>query len=175
LIGKRRFNTLFFGMGLWACSLGSALPLHCAEKKPQSPWRVTDPIEIRADRLEFRRQEHVAVYQGDVTASQEDYVLRCRRLEVIWNPQTKKIARVIAKEAVELQTGRGTATSGQAVLDIAAQTITLTDSPRLVHGKESVEGGTIIYSITQRKSTVLADKDQRVRSRVLPKEIGVEQ
>lgn len=130
--------------------------------------RLRNPVEIRSQRLELRRPQSVAVYSGQVLAFQEEYQLSCDRLEIHWNPETKKISQLIARGQVRLETDEGFLTSGMGVLDLTSKTIVLTESPQLFRGKESVEGERIIYSIPERKSTVIGGKERRVKSRIVP-------
>jgi lipopolysaccharide export system protein LptA len=128
-----------------------------------------EPIEIRARQLELRRKENLAFYTGDVLASQRDYSLKSQRLELRWDPETKKVASLIARGGVRLETVDGrVATAGEAVLDVASQSIVLSESPRMIQGGESVEGDRIIYSIAERKSTVLGGRGGQVKTWVMP-------
>ena len=43
------------------------------------------PIDIESDRLGSRRQKHVAIFTGNVSATQGDYNLRAPRLEVTYD------------------------------------------------------------------------------------------
>jgi|YNPNPStandDraft_1061719.scaffolds.fasta_scaffold05746_3 lipopolysaccharide export system protein LptA len=130
--------------------------------------RQQDPILIRADRMEMRRQENLALYTGHVQASQRDYRLESRRLELEWEPERNKVTRLVARGEVKLFTEEGTATAGLAVLDVASKAIVMTGSPRLLRGEELVEGDRIIYSIPDKKSTVLGGKGGRVKTRLVP-------
>lgn len=127
-----------------------------------------EPIEIRADRMELRRQENVAIYSGRVRASEQDYVIRSERLEVRWDPATQKISELVAEGDVQLETEDARGTCGTASLDVATKAVTMRDAPRLVQGGEFVEGDSIVYAIAERKSTVLGGKGGRVRTLVIP-------
>jgi lipopolysaccharide transport protein LptA len=132
--------------------------------------RFENPIRIKADRLEYRGLENTTIYIGDVVAEQNEYRLTCQRLEVHWNPQSKKISQIIARGEVKLDTEEGVATSEVGLLNVKSKEIVLTGSPRFDSGEKIVEGQRIIYSISESKSTVLGDgKGKRVKSRLLPK------
>jgi lipopolysaccharide export system protein LptA len=132
-------------------------------------WRLENPVEIQARTLELRRPENIAVYSGQVVASQQEYQLKCDRLEVYWDPETKKVAQLVARGQVTLETDEGIATAGKGVLDLESKTIVLTESPHLIRGEESIEGERIIYSVSERKSTVVGGKGKRVQSRIIPR------
>lgn len=129
---------------------------------------LQEPILIRADRMEMRRQENLALYTGHVQASQRDYRLEAQRLELNWEPEGKKVTKLVARGEVRLYTDEGTATAGMAVLDVASKAIVMTGFPRLLRGDEMVEGDRIIYSIPDKKSTVLGGKGGRVKTRLMP-------
>ncbi len=136
---------------------------------PKGPGEgLQEPIVIRADRMEMRRQENLALYTGHVQASQGDYRLESQRLELNWEPEGKKVTKLVARGEVRLFTEEGTATAGLAVLDVASKAIVMTGSPRLLRGDEMVEGDRIIYSIPDKKSTVLGGKGGRVKTRLMP-------
>jgi lipopolysaccharide export system protein LptA len=156
------------GMILWILFLPNDALAEAQPSRGRKASRSQDPLEIQANRLEYRRKEHLTLYSGDVVAKQQEYRLRCKRLEVHWNPHSGKIARVIARGDVKLRTPESLATSGVALLDLPSKAIILSESPRLVSGEESVEGQRIIYSISERKSTVLGGRGKRVRSRLIP-------
>jgi lipopolysaccharide export system protein LptA len=127
-----------------------------------------EPVEIRADSMELRRQENVALYTGNVLVTQPDYTLRSQLLEVRWDPETQKIHQLVARGSVHFQTEDARATCGVAVLDVANQALEMRDSPRLVQGGESMEGDRIIYSIPEKRSTVLGGQGGRVKTYVVP-------
>lgn len=129
---------------------------------------LQEPILIRADRMEMRRKENLALYMGHVQASQRDYRLESERLELNWEPEGNKVTRLVARGEVRLYTEEGTATAALAVLDVASKAIVMTGSPRLLRGEEMVEGDRIIYSIPDKKSTVLGGKGGRVKTRLMP-------
>ena len=128
-----------------------------------------EPIEISARQLELRRKDNIAFYSGDVLATQGDYTLRSQRLEMRWDPETGKVSTFTARDGVRLETGDGrVATAGEAVVDLASQSIVMSQSPRMIQAGESVEGDRIIYSIAERKSTVLGGKGGQVKTWVIP-------
>lgn len=155
-------------MILWAVFIPQCAHGEKGNSTDRRASRPQDPLEVQADRLEFRRKAHLTIYSGNVVAEQEEYRLRCHRLEVHWNPESGKIARMIARGKVRLKTKEGLATSEVALLDLPSRAIILSQSPKLVYGKEFVEGQRIIYSISERKSTVMGGRGKRVKSQLIP-------
>jgi lipopolysaccharide export system protein LptA len=88
---------------------------------------------------------------------------------VHWNETNRRIEKVIARGDVRLNTREGTATSGLAILDVSRGIIEMRESPRLSREGESVEGYRIVYSIDERRSTVLSGKGKRVKTQLIPK------
>jgi lipopolysaccharide export system protein LptA len=126
------------------------------------------PVEILADRMELRRQDNLIIYTGNVSVRQPEYKMNSDLLEVRWDPETRKISHLVARGKVRMETEDARATCGMAVLDVAAQAVEMQESPKMVQGGEHVEGEKIVYSLTEKRSTVLGGRGGRVRTLVLP-------
>ena len=165
LVGKRR-TALLFGL----CML--LVPFSITGQQPEDSVGVQDQIreriEIFSDQLELYLKENKAIYTGKVVVVQKDYRLECGRLEVLWDSEARKISKVSAFEGVGLDTKEGRVTSEEASWDVATRSIVMTGSPKLVKGLNSIEGGKIVYSIDEGRSTILGGKDGRVRTRITP-------
>lgn len=146
---------------------------HCGALDP-GKWKERQinsqqfPMEIRAGRMELRRQDNLILYTENVVVQQLDYRMESRELEVRWDPKTRKIKQLVARGSVRVQTEDAQATCGLALLDVAGQSLEMRESPRMVQEGEHVEGERILYFFTERKSTVLGGKTGRVRTRVVP-------
>ena len=168
LIGKKRTALL---ISLWML----LMPFPIGGQQPEDFDGALDPIreriEIFSDQLELYLKESKAIYTGKVVVVQKDYRLECGRLEVLWDSEARKIAKVSAFEGVNLDTEEGRVTSDEASWDVATRSIVMTGSPKLVKGMNSIEGGKIVYSIDEGRSTILGGKDGRVRTRITPGEL----
>lgn len=127
-----------------------------------------EPVEIRADRMELRRQENLILYTGNVLVKQSDYKMESQELEVRWDPDTRKIKQLVAKGSVRVETEDARASCGLAIMDVAGQAVEMRESPKMTQGGEYVEGERILYSLAERRSTVLGGRSGRVRTLVVP-------
>jgi lipopolysaccharide export system protein LptA len=84
-----------------------ALPGQSAAQTPVSGFNglgganSKKPIDIESDRLEVDDKKHVAIFSGNVSATQGDYNLRAPRLEVTYDktPQEQSGAQAVPKAA----------------------------------------------------------------------------
>ncbi len=159
--------------GLLVCLLSGlcvseAPALDPAQWKQKEASLKEQPVRIRADRMELRRQQNVIIYSGNVSVTQPQYKMDSDVLEVGWDPETRKIRHLVARGKVRMESEDAKASCGLAILDVSTQSLEMQGSPRMVQGGEHVEGEKIIYSFTDRKSTVLGGKSGRVRTLVIP-------
>ena len=121
--------------------------------------RLTDlaaPIEIDADRLEVRQQEHVAVFDGNVTARQGRIRLQADRLEVHYQPKTGgpagaalggSISRLDAVGHVFLSSPLETAKGERGVYDVHKRTVTLEGDVVLTRGQNVLRGRKLVVDL----------------------------
>jgi lipopolysaccharide export system protein LptA len=175
-IGRRilgRSKRRIAGLTAMGCGLLLCWPWFQAEGVDPKSWQKgrggpDEPIEIRAERMELRKKEDLAVYSGNVVVTQAEYRMRSQELEVRWDAETKKIHLLVARGEVRLDMEDASATCGRAILDVSTRSVEMRESPKMVQGGEHVEGDRIVYSIGDRKSTVLGGQGGRVRTLVVP-------
>ncbi len=149
----------------------------------------TKPVSIEAEELVVEDNKQIAVFRGNVSATQGDFNMRSKELVVTYSakkqsPQGKAPAKASAAAAplgeagadiryIEakgkvLVTSKGeqTATSNSALFDVAAQTVTLIGDVVVTQGKNIIKGDRLVIDITTGKSTFLmsqGDSPQRQR------------
>lgn len=152
--------------------LGSFVPalqaLDQSQWKQRRPSLEEQPVQIRADRMELRRQDNLILYTGNVSVIQPQYRLDSDLLEVRWDPDSRKIRYLVAKGKVRMEAEDAKASCGVAVLDVEAQSVEMYDSPKMRQGGEHVEGERIVYLLNEKRSTVLGGRGGRVRTLVIP-------
>ncbi len=136
--------------------------------KQRKPSLEQEPVEIRADRMELRKQDNLILYTGNVSVTQPQYKMDSDLLEVRWDPETRKIKHLVAKGKVRMEAEDARASCGVAILDVDAQSVEMQESPKMIQGGEHVEGETIVYFFNERRSTVLGGRGGRVRTLVIP-------
>lgn len=128
----------------------------------------TQPTEVRSDSMEVRKQENLLRYKGNVIVSQPTYRLEAQEVELRWDPETRRIKQVLARGGVRMETEDATGRCGVAVVDVDRGVVEMRESPRMIQRGEHVEGEAVIYSLEERRSTVLGGKTGRVRTMVIP-------
>lgn len=166
---------LLLFLGAWVAaslvldsSLCRSMALDPVQWRQKEASLQQQPVHVKADRMELRRQESLILYTGNVSVTQPQYRIYSDLLEVRWDPETRKISHLVAKGKVLLEAGDARASCGVAILDVAAQEVEMQESPRMTQAGEHVEGERILYSLSQKRSTVLGGRGGRVRTLVIP-------
>ncbi len=147
------------------------------------------PVDIEAEQLEVDDRKQVAVFRGNVSATQGNFNMRSKELVVTYSASkdaaqgkasdkasavTSPLGgagtdiRYIEAKGKVLVTSKGeqTATSNSALFDVAAQTVTLVGDVVVTQGKNIIKGDRLVIDITTGKSTFLmsqGDSPQRQR------------
>jgi len=123
------------------------------------------PIDIVADTLEVDDQKKVATFSGNVSATQGDFNLRARQIEVRYTPNGEEngesdnssavpgggntsISQIDAKGKVLITTKDDqTATSDWAVFDVPKQLVTIGGDVKLSQGENLIRGSRLIIDL----------------------------
>lgn len=120
----------------------------------QSATSTKEPIDIKADSTEFRGKENLVLFLGSVTAARGEMTITSDRLEVVLNPQTREVTETRAVGNVSIRRADVLATGGKAVYLLSADTVTLTDGPKIWRGGDAVEGETVILHLGEDRMEV---------------------
>ena len=125
-MGQRRENVRQRGKRavrvLMACAL-MALPGAAQAQTPISGFGGVNganskkPIDIESDKLEVDDQKHIAIFTGNVSATQGDYNLRSQRLEVTYDKAPDASAQNGAQAAKTAKPVKAASTSADASAD----------------------------------------------------------
>jgi len=148
--------------------IGRVHALDPAQWKQKEASLKDQPVQIRADKMELRRQDNLILYTGNVSVTQPQYKMDSDLLEVRWDPETRKIKHLVAKGKVRMEAEDAKASCGVAILDVGAQSVEMHESPKMIQGGEHVEGEKIVYFLNEKRSTVLGGRGGRVRTLVIP-------
>ncbi len=125
------------------------------------------PIDIVADVLEVDDQKKIAVFKGNVSATQGDFNLRAKELQVTYEQQKKNqvnaqqtansglvpgggadITQIDAKGKVLVRTKENqTATSDWAVFDVRKQLVTIGGNVVLSQGTNTIKGSRLVIDL----------------------------
>ena len=159
-----------------AAATGRAQPILPGQDK-------TTPIEIVADSLVVRQAERLAVFSGNVDATQGERSLRADELKVFYGEERpgagQGIRRIEASGRVVVVEPGQTAQGDRGVYDPDAGTIRLEGNVVLTRGDNVVRGGQLEMDLATGTAVVRAARaggspGERVRALFVPKE-GQEQ
>lgn len=127
-----------------------------------------NPIHIEADRLEVRDEDKVAIYAGNVRVRQGETVLMTAQLRVYYTGNAagaapgSSVSRIEARHRVIVRSGSRTATGDSAVLDMAADRITLTGNVVLTEGDNIIRGEKLVVDLKSRTARMEGDRVQTI-------------
>ncbi|MEW6297172.1 MAG: LptA/OstA family protein [Thermodesulfobacteriota bacterium] len=143
-----------------------------------------EPIDIRANGLEFLYDEKRIVYRGDVIAKQGESTLKSDVLTVIYEeaaPNVTPAARaaggtasrqqlkeIIAEGNVEITSGDRRATGQKAVFNETTRTVVLSGNALLQEGPNQVSGERVTIFLDEKRSVVDGD----ARMTIVPEQKG---
>jgi lipopolysaccharide export system protein LptA len=123
------------------------------------------PIDIVADVLEVDDKQKLATFKGNVSATQGDFNLRAKEVQVTYTSKDRKaasaknasavpgggnadITRIDAKGKVLVTTKEDqTATSDWAIFDVTKQTVTIGGNVVLTQGPNTIKGSRLVIDL----------------------------
>lgn len=131
-----------------------------------------EPIQIEADKLEVRDPEKLAIYTGNVKVRQGETVLEAPELRVFYAGEAtaegapgSEVSRIEAGPTVLVRSNDQTASGGQAILDMARDTITMSGNVVLTQGPNVVRGERLIVNLATRQGRM---EGGRVQTLITP-------
>jgi lipopolysaccharide export system protein LptA len=131
-----------------------------------------EPIQIKANELEWLYDEQRIIYRGNVVAVQGDTTLKCNVLTVTYetppegeakNGQSKperaspkeRFKEVVAEGSVDITSGERHATGKKAVFNETSRTVVLSGDAVLLDGGNRVAGETVTWFLDEKRGTVV--------------------
>lgn len=128
----------------------------------------SEPISVRADKLEFSYRDRVLTYTGEVVVTQADLTLKADVLSVsIDEKGADRLRQIVATGNVEIKQGERSATGGKAVFDQQQRRVELTDNPVLREGPNQISGDRVVVYLDEERS-VVEGGDKRVQALLFP-------
>ncbi len=125
---------------LGAAPRASASPK--ASPKPDSKL----PLDVRAERLDASRNDHVATYTGSVVASRGDVTLRSQELVIRFDGANKEVDSALAKGGVEIVQGGRSVSADTGEFLRANQRVVLMGKPAIArHDRDELRCQRIQY------------------------------
>jgi len=130
-----------------------------------------EPIYITSDWMEVDQKKNTITYKGRVVMVQADMTMRSEALTAHYDPEMKRMGRIIAEGKVNATQGDRVAIGEKAVFDDKAKTVTLTGNPIMRQGNNQVSGTRVIYFMEQDRAVAEGDGKVRVQATIFPDEL----
>ena len=154
----QKFLKIFFIISLLAPSLTYA------EELKDMP-DTSDMVEIEADRLDVNTQKGLAVFQGKVTASKGDILVKGEMLTLSYDSATQKVTSLIAENDVNVFWQDKEALCDKAVYQLDKNTMELIGDVVITKGQEKLSGQKVVVDMTS-DTQVVEGGSGRVKIRV---------
>ncbi len=132
---------------------------------------TNDPIFITADWMEVDQKKYVITYKGRVVMVQSEMTMRSDTLTAYYDPEMKRMSKIVAEGKVNTTQGDRVATGEKVVYDDKAKTVTMTGNPVMRQGSNQVSGTKVIYYMEQDRAVAEGDGKVRVRATIFPEEL----
>lgn len=117
---------------------------------------VPEPIDITADRLEFRYGQGSLRYDGNVNVEHAGAKIHADSLEVSFEPEGRRsLKKITARGGVEVTSGKESARGELAEYDPVAGTVVLSQNARLGSGPNSLSGEKVVVYLGEKRAVVL--------------------
>ena len=129
--------------------------------------RSSLPTTIKSNQMLADNKGKTALFSGDVVTKQGDITIYSERMTINYGDKGD-VEKVEADGNVRIVQENRIGTASHAVYDTRKGHITLTGNPKVMQGKDSITGKTIIYYVDEDKSVVSGDADSRVNAVIHP-------
>ncbi len=146
---------------LFVCCLHLASVAHAAA--PVHADRSSLPITVKSNDMTADNKGKTAVFSGKVVAKQGDITIFSDKLVVSYGEKNGAVEKVEAFGNVRIIQLNRTGFADQALYDSRNGRITLTGTPRVVQGGDSISGKVITYFVDDEKSEVSSGGDPKAR------------
>lgn len=120
----------------------------------------SQPVEVTADNLEVDQTTGQATFSGNVLVTQGEMKLSADKVQVIYDQEARKIARMDATGNVLLVSGLDAAEAQNAEYTVDSGTIVMTGNVLLNQGPSTIAGERMVVDLT----TGAAQMSGRVRT-----------
>lgn len=156
----------------------------CAEG--DEPAGKSESIEIVSDRLDAYNEKGLVVFSGDVTATQEDKVMKSDSLFLYYKKKDGEagkagpagiikpgeIDRIEAHGNVRMTQGKRIVTGEKAVFYNDEQKVIVTGNTAMQDGDNIIKGEKVVVFIRENRGIVESGPEGRVRATIFPGKTG---
>jgi len=136
---------------------------------------------IKSNSLEIDNDKKTVTFRGNVDARNDDWVMNCNEMILIYSEQREKadadaeklrVDRIVAKGAVRIMRPLGgEAAAEEAVYYQAEERVVLTGKPIVRQGEDFVEGSRITLFLRDNRSIVEGSEENKVRAVIAPRSV----
>lgn len=138
----------------------------CLAQEQEKEQEKEFPTIINAESLEIELNQNKATFLGGVKAVHNQGVLESRELEVIFDKESGRITKLIAKGKVKINQEDNIGLCEEAIYEFTpVQKVTLKGNPQLQRGKQKFSGETIVFFIDEKRVVI----KEKVKGVVFPK------
>jgi lipopolysaccharide transport protein LptA len=143
---------------------------HAASAKPEQAAQ-NETVQVTADRMVSDSRSDQVVFTGNVEAQRGDLYVKADRLEVKQDPQSKKVAQMVAIGKVFIRRGEQAATAERATFFETEQKAVLIGNPHAWEGNTEVWGEEMVFLLAE-GNMIVTGGTQRVRVQLIPANEG---
>jgi lipopolysaccharide export system protein LptA len=136
------------------------------------PGSQQGPVEVTAERMISESKANQIIFSGNVEARRGELYVKADRLEVLQEPQSKKVSQMVAIGNVYITKGEQAATASRATFHEREQKVVLTGNPHAWEGSSEVWGEEMVLLLAEDKMIVTGGA-QRVRVQMQPTREGI--
>ena len=140
--------------------------LFCSFAFGEDKKKDDGPVNITAEKIEFRRKENCIVLQDNIKVIWKDTTLKADKAMLYQAPNSKQYDKVVAAGNVKLVRPDETVTGQKAVWERTKNEITITGSPKVIRKDGTVVTSPVIRYNTVTKKISLQSK-QGIRTRII--------
>jgi len=126
------------------------------------------PIDITSDTVEGDQKQNTVTFKGNVVAKQEDMTLYANTLVVIYDPDTRKLKKIVAVGNVKVIQLDRRATGQKATFDQDENKVVLDGDAVVREGANVIRGERITFYVEEERSVVEPGKGGRVSTSITP-------
>lgn len=137
--------------------------------KPQAG--IAETITITSDRMELDQKKNTVIYMGNVVTVRGKVTMKSDTLTATYNPEMKRLTKVVAEGNLEVTQGNRIATGTIAIFNSDDNSVVLTGDPVIRQGNSQISGCRIIMFINEERG-VVEGGCQRVKAVIFSDDLG---
>ena len=131
----------------------------------KTPSKVSDMVDIEADRLDVNTKNGTAIFKGRVKATKPDITVKGNTLTLVYDQKSHKVTMLTAEGDVDILWKDKEATCAKAVYDLVSDVMVMTGDVVITRGQEKIIGQKVTLD-KKNDTQVVEGAGHRVKVRV---------